>query len=187
MRTLLLVLLMLGFTSRAAARSPIEPAATAPRDSIAIGIQITPMLDGFVDPWLKAGVRFSAPLGARLGIDVEAGRILGGKTELPDSGEQAVVQIRSFYSSHMRFVRGTRQADGSGRYILAGLQLLTVEGFDHDGVRVVDELSSALLLGLGFDQLFANRTRVVVELGVSGGDAISPYMAIGVQWRLGRN
>ena len=185
MRLPLLILLMLGFTRSAAAQPTADPAASTPKDSIAIGIQITPMLDGFVDPWLKAGVRFSVPLGARLGIDVEAGRILGGKTDLPDSSDHAVVQIRSFYSSQMRFVRGTRQADGSGRYFLAGLQLLTVEKFDHDGVRVVDELSSALLLGFGVDQLFANRTRLVTELGISGGDAISPYMTICVQWRFG--
>ena len=187
MRWPLLILLVLGFSKSVTAQAPVDPAAAPPRDGIAIGVQITPTLDGFVDPWLKWGLRFSAPLGARVGIDLEATRILGATTEFPDSSDIGVVHVRSSYSSRMRVTRGPRQADGTGRYFLAGLQWLRVEKFDHDGVRVADDLSSAVLLGFGFDQLFANRTRLVTELGISGGDAISPYLAIAVQWRLGGN
>jgi hypothetical protein len=171
MRNALLLLLLLGYAGPAAAQPP------------AVGIQITPALDGFTNAWLMTGVRFSAPLGSRLGIDVEAGRILGGTTDLPSSSAIARVHVRSSYSSQMRFMRGERRPDGTGRYFLAGLQLLAVEKFDQGGALASDELTSAVLLGFGFDQLFANRTRVSAEVGLSGGDGFIPYLAIGIQWR----
>jgi hypothetical protein len=183
MRNALLFLVLIGCADRAAAQPPVDPAAGPPRDGIAVGLQITPALDGFVYPWLMSSVRVSVPLPGRLGIDVEAGRIAGGTTELPSSSPHAVIQVRSFYSSQLRFNRGTRKLDGSGRYFLIGLQFLTVEKFDHDGLRVVDELASNLLLGLGFDQFFTNRTRLSAELGLAAGDGFVPYLAIGVQWR----
>jgi hypothetical protein len=186
MRTALAFLLMLGLAEEVSAQSAVDFAASPLLDGPAIGIQITPALDGFTNAWLMSSLRFSTPLGSRLGFDVEAGRVFGGTTELPASSAVALIKVRSFYSTQLRFMRGTRGADGTGAYFLAGLQLLAVEKFDHDGMLVADELTSQALLGFGFDQLFGNRTRVSAEVGLSGGDGLIPYLAIGIQWRMFR-
>ena len=161
----------------ARAQSTASPLDTpAHRDGMAMGGFLMPAING--GPWFSPGVRFSAPLGRRLRLDVDAAPVFGGTN--------SVVSIRSFLAVQVRTPFGSRDDAGNGRYWLVGLRYLPMEKLREDG-SVREEKSATLLTGgRGWDQVFRNGLRAAVEVGLSAGDGIMPFANLTVQIALTR-
>lgn len=155
------------------------------RDEIAIGGLLTPAVDGFNNFWFMPAVRLSAPIGARVGIDFDAGRIIGGTSEfsppLPDSTSRMVADY--FYAGQLRFLTSRRRSNGNSNYWILGVNYIGTRRFDSAGNLVSREPAGGGVLGFGSDQLFANGARLSAEFGISGPDGFRPFLAIGVHWR----
>jgi hypothetical protein len=161
----------------ARAQSPASPSATPiPGDGLAVGGFLMPAING--GAWFSPGVRVSAPLGRRLRLDVDAAPVFGGTNR--------VVSIRSFLAAQLRTPIRSRDEAGNGRYWLAGLRYLPMEKLREDG-SVREEKSATLLTGgVGWDQVFRNRLRAAVEVGLSAGDGLMPFASLTVQIPLTR-
>jgi hypothetical protein len=162
-----------------------QPAVSSPpgetgREGVAIGTVLTPALAGGVGFW--PAVRFSAPLGGRVGLDVDAGRMF--------PASNGFFSIRRFYGVQIRLRRGSRNAGGSSRYWIVGPTRIVGAELDGEG-NVTDPHTSiaALRLGYGGDQIFGNGLRAAGEIGVIGGGSSAPvgvYGSLVLQWRLKR-
>jgi len=97
------------------------------------------------------GVRLSAPLGARVGVDLDAGRVYGASSKYAD--------IRRFYAGQLRFTR-SRSADNVSRYWLGGLKYFKTTKLDGQGGVVNHQPHSALSIGHGWSQVWANGVAV---------------------------
>ncbi len=119
-------------------------------------------------------VRVSAPLGTRLGLDIDAGRVFGASSKYAD--------IRSFYAAQMRYSRTSRPPDDDGRYWLAGLTCLNSTKLDGQGGVVNHTPHMALSVGHGWSHVSGSGIRAFNEIGFSGGDGFMVYASLGVQW-----
>ena len=80
MRTLACFLAVLLMTASAHAQD--EPSDSAgPREGISIGAVAIPALEGG-GPWFMPAIRLSAPLGAKVGVDIDAGRVFGASSRV---------------------------------------------------------------------------------------------------------
>jgi hypothetical protein len=160
--------------------------AQPPSEGVAIGVVATPALDGFTDFWFMPAVRISASLGSRLAIDLDAGRVFGGtiKFASPLRDSTAAIRAHHFYAGQLRLLTARRRSDGGSTYWLVGVHHMATKRFDRDGNLVGREPAGGGVLGFGSDQVFANRTRVSAEIGISGPDGFRPFLAVGVQYPL---
>jgi hypothetical protein len=158
----------------AGAEASGAPAGSAAplQEGLAVGLLATPAREGG-GPWFLPAVRVSAPLGAKRGVDFDAGRIFGGSNKYAD--------IRRFYAGQFRFRRAD-QEDAMGRYWLVGLMFMSITKLDGQGGVRDKKPYAALSIGHGWNQAFPNGTRAVSELGFSGGEGFMVYATIGVQW-----
>lgn len=134
----------------------------APRERVTVGLvpNLATDIDGLI---LAPGLRLSAPLGARWGVDIEANKVFGERNP-PPSGS-----IKSFFAVNFRHLRAPRTDDGVSRYWIYGLRYTPIQwpasrrdaSYDND---------MALTIGHGWDQTFANGMRCGAELGLSGGN-----------------
>jgi hypothetical protein len=146
------------------------------RDGIAAGVAVGAGLEG-AGAWLVTGARLSTPLGSRVALDVDAKHITGGSNRFS--------RIPRAYAGQVRIGR-PRDANGVTRHWIVGLQWFDVTKFDGAGRRLGREHSSALVVGRGSDQIFANGLRVAEELTFSGGDGFLVLASVTVQFRLRR-
>jgi hypothetical protein len=177
LRCLLTALAVATSGSPTAAQSATGPAAGgtgSPHDAVAVGVTLTPALEGG-GPWLLSAARVSVPLGKRTGLDLDAGRIFGATN--------ASGSIRRFYAAQIRFLRAPRDAKGASRYWLAGLtDMRGTKSDGHGHVTVPHKSWSAFTIGYGLDQFFRNGSRVATEIGLSAGDGLLAYGSVVVQW-----
>jgi hypothetical protein len=174
MRTLLILLAALALQSaRAEAQTAVDPAPAQLRESVAFGVTATPALEGG-GPWFLPAVRLSASLGARVGVDVDAGRIYGGVNKYSE--------IRRFQAVQLRILGEPRPMDMTARYWAAGLMYFRIAKFDGKGTFVGNKPHVGLTIGRGWSQVFSNGTRVVNEIGFMGGEGFMFYATAGVQW-----
>ncbi len=173
MRTLACVLAALITTASARAQDESPDVAVIPRERISLGAVAIPALEGG-GPWFMPAARVSAPLGARVGVDLDAGLVFGASSRYAD--------IRSFYAGQVRYIRTSRRTDDVARYWLAGLTYLNSTKLDgHGGVRN-HKPHMALSIGHGWSHSSANGTRAFNEVGFSGGDGFMLYASLGIQW-----
>jgi hypothetical protein len=160
--------------------------AQTPGDGVAIGGILSPALDGFSDFWFMPGIRIAVPVGARVAIDFDAGRVLGGRREHSPSLPDGISTVRAdrFYTGQMRVLTARRRGDGGSTYWMIGIHHVGTRRFDRNGVLVSREPAGGGLLGFGSDQLFANGTRLAAEVGIAGPDGFRPFLVIAWQWRL---
>lgn len=173
MRTLACLLAGLAMAAGAYGQDAPSESAGPPSEGITIGGIAVPAWEGG-GPWFMPGVRLSAPLGARVGVDFDAGRVYGASSKYAD--------IRRFYAGQLRFIRRTTSADNVSRYWLGGLTYFKTTKLDGQGGVVNHQPHTALSIGHGWSQAWANGTRVVNEIGFSGGDGFMVYATVGVQW-----
>ena len=164
--------------------SALAQSSTAPepplRDGLAIGASLAPTLAGDLALWPAA--RVSLPLGARAGLDVDAGSMFGMA-----SGDNDYFSTRAFFAAQIRFLRKVRDTCGSSRFWIVGPVLITGADLDGHG-SVVDPhaVIGAIRLGYGGDRIFANGIRAASEVGVIGGGSSAPtgiYAGLTIQWR----
>lgn len=151
-----------------------RPPGAFPRGELAIGAVVTPALEGG-GPWFMPAVRLSAPLGSKLAIDLDAGRIFGGINKY--------AEFQRFYGAQIRFVRSELRSDASRGYWLVGPLYLPFTKLDGKGNFVRRKSTTFLTVGRGWDQLFQNGSRFTGEIGLSEGDGFIFYARAGVQWR----
>jgi hypothetical protein len=173
MRVLACLMTTLAVAASAHAQDAPPTSVTAPREHLAIGVLATPALEGG-GPWLLSAIRLSAPLGAKFGIDVDAGRVLGATSQYSE--------IRSYYTGQVRFVRSPANVEGSSRYWLVGLMYLRSTKLDGQGGVRNRKPHTALSAGHGWSHAFQNGARLVNEVGFSGGDSFMVYANLGIQW-----
>jgi hypothetical protein len=173
MRTLACLLASLAMAAGAYGQGAPSESAGPPSAWIAIGGIAVPAWEGG-GPWFMPGVRLSAPLGARVGVDLDAGGVYGASSKYAD--------IRRFYAGQLRVTRRSRSVDNVPRYWLGGLKYFKTTKLDGHGSVVNHQPHTALSIGHGWSQVWANGTRVVNEIGFSGGDGFMVYTTVGVQW-----
>ena len=173
MRTFACFLAALIVTAMAHGQDGPSDAAGPPREGISLGAVVTPAWEGG-GPWFMPAVRLSAPLGARVGVDIDAGRVFGASSKYAD--------IRSFYAGQIRYIRKSRTPDDIARYWLTGLTYLNSTKLDGQGATVHHKPHTALSIGHGWSYLSDNGTRAVNEIGFSGGDGFMVFVSLGVQW-----
>lgn len=174
MRTHILFLAALALTGVAYAQDGTARPGAFPRGELAIGAVITPALEGG-GPWFMPAIRLSAPLGSKLAIDVDAGRIFGGVNKY--------AEIQRFYGAQIRFLRSELRSDSTRGYWLVGPLYLPFTKLDGKGNFVRHTSTTFLTVGHGWDQLFPSGSRLNGEIGLSGGDGFIFYARAGVQWR----
>jgi len=174
--TLLAVALLIpaGAEAQAPAAAPTRDPG---RDSLAIGGSLTPAWAGGLGFWPT--VRITAPVGARIGLDLDAGWMF------PETN--GYFTTRDFYAIQIRFLRAGRDAAGSTRYWIVGPAYIRGSELDGDG-NVTDPHAGigAIKIGYGGDRIYANGMRAAGEIGVIGGGSSSPtgiYASLIVQWR----
>lgn len=173
MRILACFLAVLIMTASAHAQDEPSDSPVIPRERISLGAVAIPALEGG-GPWFMPAVRLSAPLGVRVGVDIDAGRVFGASSKYAD--------IRSFYAGQIRYIRTSRTADDVARYWLAGLTYLNSTKLDGRGGVLNHKPHMALSIGHGWSHLSENGTRAVNEIGFSGGDGFMVYASLGMQW-----
>ena len=173
MRTLACFLAVLLTTASAHAQDEPADSAGPPREGISLGAVAIPALEGG-GPWFMSAIRVSAPIGARVGVDIDAGRVFGASSKYAD--------IRSFYAGQIRFIRTRRRPDDVARYWLTGLTYLNSTKLDGHGGAVNHKPHTALSIGHGWSYVSDNGVRAVNEIGFSGGDGFMVYASVGVQW-----
>jgi hypothetical protein len=146
------------------------------RDGVAAGVTVGAGLEG-AGPWLLTGARLSSSLGSRVALDVDAKHITGGSNRFS--------RIRRAYAGQLRLGR-PREATGVSRHWIVGLQWFDVTTFDGAGRPFGHGYSSALMVGRGWDQIFASGLRVAEELTFSGGDGFLISASVTMQFRLRR-
>jgi hypothetical protein len=167
---LALVALAASATRAAAQSETTSPASPRERASVALAASVA--LEGS-GPWLVPGVRVAVPLGGRVAVDVEAARVFGGRSEYGS--------ITSLVAVNVRFLRRAREADGAGRYWLAGARYYPITGSHASFSSDV-----AATFGHGWDQVFASGRRLGAEVGFSGGRGYLVFLTIVVGIPLGR-
>ena len=173
MRTLILLAALALQSARVDAQTAVDPAPAQLRESVAVGVIATPALEGG-GPWFLPAVRLSASLGARVGVDVDAGRIYGAVNKYSD--------IRRFQAVQVRILGKQRPADTTDRYWVAGLMYFRIAKFDGEGTFIRNKPHVGLTIGRGWSQVFSNGTRAVNEIGFSAGEGFMFYATAGVQW-----
>ena len=161
----------------AAAQAIDTETDTILRDSLAVGVGLSPALAGEVAFW--PAVRVSAPLGARIAIDLDAGRMF--------PADNCYFSTRRYYSLQVRLLRRPRDVEGSSRFWIVGPSLIV--GSDLDGHGVVTNPSTrigAFRVAYGGDRIYSNGMRAAGEIGVIGGGGSAPtgvFASLIVQWR----
>jgi hypothetical protein len=149
------------------------PFSGAAREGVAVGAVASPALEGG-GFWFMPAVRASVPLGAKYGLDLEAGRILGAS--------HRYATVRSFLAGQLRFRREPAE-DLVDRYWLVGLRHLRMTKLDGHGSVLRYDPDTALSIGHGWRHTFGNGARALTEVGFSGGEGYMAYVTFGVQWR----
>jgi hypothetical protein len=173
----LLALAVLLLPARASAQAP-APAPDPPvRDSLAIGVGLAPAVAGGMGFWPT--VRVSTPIGARIGIDVEAGGMF--------PSDNGYFSTRWFSALQFRFLRKPRDVGGSSWFWVVGPAYIVGSELDGDG-RVTDPHAgiTAIRVAYGGDRIYANGMRAGGEIGVIGGGSSAPtgiFASLIVQWR----
>jgi hypothetical protein len=161
----------------ASAQTPTSlPASEPARDGVALGASLTPALAGELGFWPSA--RVSTPLGSRIALDLDAGRLY--------PAENGYFSTRAFYAVQFRFLRAPRDERGSARFWIFGSEYIRGSELDGDG-NVTDPHAGigAIRIAYGGDRLYANGTRTAAEVGVIGGGSAAPtgfYASVTVQW-----
>lgn len=151
---------------------PPVPTRGPLRDGVAFGGVFAPALEGS-GPWLMPSIRLSVPLGARHGIDVDSGAIVGGVNKYSE--------IRSFLAFQIRFLKEPLDAQGRTRYWLIGPMYMPDVQVDRERRVVSRKGHTALTIGHGWAQRFRSGARVTGEIGFSGGDGFLVFAGLGVQ------
>jgi hypothetical protein len=155
----LVVLVLVGGSSAAAAQGAAEPAQPS-RERISVSLATNVALEGS-GPWFAPGLRLGVPLTRRLSVDLESSAVFGGKLEAPYGS------ITSFFALNARRLREDRAPDGTARYWLFGLRYTPIK-WPPEKTQPHDDL--AVTFGHGWDQIFPSRWRVGGEIGLSGGN-----------------
>ena len=131
-------------------------------------------------PWSIVSGRVSVPMGARFGLDVDAGRAL--KTKRLSEGQ---VPTGGAIGLHIRWLHAGRRPSGWSGYFFGGPRVVAAESLNQDG-HVTDQDSIKVVdLGYGFDRLMKNGWRTGVEVGSGGGEGPLLFVSGFVLW--GRN
>jgi len=139
-------------------------APVAPRERVTAAL--TPNFGTNIDtPVFALGVRLSAPLGPRGGIDFEASKEWGQRNPPPHG------YIKSSFGLNFRRLRAPRAEDGSSRYWIYGLRYTPIQWPASRRDATYDN-DLALTIGHGWDQTFASGLRCGAEIGFSGGNGI---------------
>jgi hypothetical protein len=120
-------------------------------------------------------VRVSVPIGTRLAIDAEAGRMVPASNEVFTS--DAIVAFA------VRFMRPRPGDARATRYWIAGPAWIV--GRDRRDVSSTRRAIGTVRLGYGVDEIVGDSIRVLAEAGMIGGGAEAPFglfATIGVQW-----
>jgi hypothetical protein len=167
------LLIPAGAEAQGLAAPPRDPG----RDGVAFGAALTPALAGGFGFWPT--VRVSAPVGARIALDLDAGWMF------PETN--GYFTTRGFYAVQIRFLRAARDAAGSTRYWIVGPAY--IRGSELDGKGHVTDPGAgigAIKIGYGGDRIYASGMRAAGEIGVIGGGSSAPtgiYASLIVQWR----
>lgn len=161
-----------------AAAQPLAPDPdTTPRDSFALGVSLSPALAGGVGFWPT--VRAGAPLGTRVAVDLDAGRMF--------PANNGYFSTRRYYALQVRLLRSPRNAGGSSRFWSVGPAFIV--GSDLDGHGLVTDPYArigAIRVAYGGDRIYPNGMRVAGEIGVIGGGSSAPtgvFASLTVQWQ----
>jgi hypothetical protein len=147
------------------------------RDSLALGVSLCPALAGGVGFWPT--FRVGAPLGTRIAVDLDAGRMF--------PADNGYFSTRRYYALQFRFLRRPRDAKGSSRFWLVGPALMI--GSDLDGHGLVTDPYArigAIRVAYGGDRIYSNGMRAAGEIGAIGGGSSAPtgvFASLIVQWR----
>mgnify|MGYP006274997255 CR=1 FL=1 len=158
----------------ASAQAPASPA-----DPMSIGGMVGPGLGN--RPWLLPGARVSVPLSSRLGLDIDAGAVIGSDTEGGvQHGVQMYTRYRWFAGAQVRVMQ-PRSASGASRYFLLGPVLF------RDAPRPAEtrEDLPAVRVGYGWDWLKRRGQRIALEVGVAGSEGPVVYATAVIQFRVG--
>jgi len=148
-------------------------ASAPPREHLTIGGTIGPGLGNQL--WLMSSIRVSAPLGSRIGLDLDAGRVFGSNEN--EAGSHT--EYGALFGIQVRFLRGARKPSGSRQYWVLGPIFIRDISAPPDGPR--DHLKN-FRLGYGWDDLSPNGGRIALEVGLAGGEGPVPYAIVIVQW-----
>jgi hypothetical protein len=144
---------------------------------VALGVSLTPAFAGGFGFWPSA--RVSTPIGRRIALDLDAGRMY--------PAENGYFSTRAFYAVQFRFLRAPRDDGGSRRFWIVGPAYIRGSDLDGDG-HVTDPHAGigAIRIAYGGDRLYSNGMRTAAEIGVIGGGSSAPtgfYASVAVQWR----
>ena len=152
------IVLAIALTLLMSARPSAQDAPSAPREGLVVGVMATPALEGG-GPWFMPAVRVSAPLGPRMGVDFDVGRIFGG------------TDIRSFQAVQLRLLPARRRGPESSYWIVGLMRLNATRSRYTSGT-----------LGRGWSHTYRTGLRLTNEVGFSGGDGYLCFVTAGVQW-----
>ena len=161
----------------AAAQALAAEPDTTLRDSFALGVSLSPALAGGVGFWPT--VRVGAPLGTRIAVDLDAGRMF--------PADNGYFSTRRYYGLQVRLLRRPRDAGGSSRFWSVGPALIV--GSDLDGHGLVTDPYArigAIRVAYGGDRIYSNGTRAAGEIGVIGGGSSAPtgvFASLIMQWQ----
>jgi hypothetical protein len=160
------------------AQTPTSPPAEEPlRDGVALGASLTPAWAGGLGFW--PSVRVSTPLGRRIALDFDGGRMY--------PADNGYFSTRAFYAVQFRLLRAPRDDSGSTRFWILGPAFIRGSELDGDGnVTNPHADIGAIRIAYGGDRLYSNGMRTSAEIGVIGGGSSAPtgfYASLSVQWR----
>jgi hypothetical protein len=126
-----------------------EPDPTR-RDSLALGVSLSPAWAGGLGFW--PAVRIGAPIGPRIAIDLDAGRML--------PAENGYFLTRRYYALQVRLLRRPRDARGSSRFWSVGPAMIVGSNLDgHGPVTDADARIGAIRIAYGGDRIYSNGMR----------------------------
>ena len=152
-------------------------APTPPRESVTVGATLGPGLGNTI--WLLTSLRVSVPLGPRVGLDVDAGRVLGSRQ---DEGG-TITEYGALVGAQVRILRRARASRGTSQYWLLGPLYIRDSSPASGGRR---EHLKNFRFGYGWDHLTPGGRRVALEVGLAGGEGPVPYANLTMQWGPGR-
>ncbi|HYT74140.1 MAG TPA: hypothetical protein VEL79_05285 [Vicinamibacterales bacterium] len=133
-------------------------------------------------PAFAGGLRISAPLGPKGGIDFAAVRLGGGN---------GGTSIAPGYIAHLRWMRGGRKSSGDSRYWIIGAMWIrdttsTTYVFPGHGVKTVEDRHTLVIprFGYGWDRVDRHGTRVGFEAttGAAGEEQVVMLANVFVMW-----
>lgn len=144
-------------------------------EHVSIGVATTGVVGAL--PWGIVSVRISMPVATRLGLDVDAGHVVG--TKRLNNGQ---VPAGGAVELHLRWLYKGRGSSGGSGYVFGGPRVVTAKNIDQQG-HVTDRKPIQMIdLGWGLDRRLRNGWRMGAEFGSGAGEGPLLFVDLFMVW-----